>query len=65
MGELAACAAELSSDLILICESWCREDISDAFLQLPGYELIPDLRKDRSDTVNGVGGGYLCTQSKG
>ena len=65
MGELAACAAELSPDLILICESWCREDISDAFLQLPGYELIPDLRKDRSDTVNGVGGGLLVYAKQG
>ena len=65
MGELASCAAELNPDLILICESWCREDISDAFLQLPGYELIPDLRKDREDTVNGVGGGLLVYAKHG
>ncbi len=40
-------------------ESWCHTGITDAFLKIPGYEIQPDVRKDRKDTVNGVGGGLL------
>ncbi len=65
MDELAICFSEVGPDLILICETWCRPDITAAFLQLPGYELIPDLRKDREDTVNGVGGGLLVYARNG
>ena len=65
MDELASCAAEIRPDLILICESWCRTEITDAFLNIAGYELIPDLRKDRVDTVNGVGGGLLVYAKNG
>ena len=65
MDELASCVSEVGPDLILICETWCQPDITAAFLQLPGYELIPDLRKDREDTVNGVGGGLLVYARNG
>jgi hypothetical protein len=32
---------------------------------LDGYDLITDLRKDRSDTTNGIGGGLLVYARKG
>jgi len=59
IGELMATAADLEPDLILVTESWCREDITNAYLDITGYELQADLRKDRTDTTNGVGGGLL------
>ena len=49
----------MDPDLILIIESWCSEDISDAFLSIPGYELQTNLRVDREDTAGGRGGGLL------
>ena len=45
--------------MILVTESWCNSDISDAYLSIDGYELQPDLRTDRSDTAQGRGGGLL------
>jgi hypothetical protein len=49
----------LDPDLILVMESWCNEQITDAFLTFPGYELLQDLRKDRYNTDIGRGGGLL------
>jgi hypothetical protein len=40
-----------------VTESWCNEDISNAFLSLDGYELVPDLIMDRETTARGRGGG--------
>jgi hypothetical protein len=57
--ELSCTASEYKPDLILVTESWCHTGITDAFLKIPGYEIQPDVRKDRKDTVNGVGGGLL------
>jgi hypothetical protein len=54
----------LDPDLILVTESWCSEQITDAFLSFPGYELIKDLRKDRYDTDRGRGGGLLVYAKK-
>ena len=52
-------ANDMNLDLILLTESWCSENISDAFLSIPGYELQRDLRVDREDTAGGRGGGLL------
>ena len=41
--ELQCVAAEKRPDLILITESWCNDDITNAFLAIDGYELVPDL----------------------
>jgi Reverse transcriptase (RNA-dependent DNA polymerase)/Endonuclease-reverse transcriptase len=49
----------MDPDLILVTESWCNNQITDAFLALPGYELINELRRDRYDTDRGRGGGLL------
>jgi hypothetical protein len=57
--ELACVASTLQPDLILITESWCNSEISDAFLSVDGYEVQPDLRLDRQDTAQGRGGGLL------
>jgi len=57
--ELACLTSEKKPDLILITESWCNPNVNDAYLALPGYHLQPDLRADRLDTANGIGGGLL------
>ena len=43
----------------MLTETWCNDQITDMFLKIPGYELQTDLRKDREDTRNGIGGGLL------
>ena len=62
--ELDAVASDLQPDIILICESWCNSNISEANLNINGYELQQDLRTDRSDTTNGIGGGGLVVYSR-
>ncbi len=57
--ELCFVASVKSPDLILVTESWCNQKVTNAFLSIPGYEVQPDLRRDRSDTVRGIGGGLL------
>ncbi len=57
--ELSCAASEHRPDIILLTETWCHQDISDAFLSIDGYELVPDLRMDRADTAHGRGGGLL------
>ncbi len=52
-------------DLILVTESWCNTDITDAFLSIDGYELQTDLRMDRDDTARGRGGGLLVYAKTG
>lgn len=59
ISELHVLAAETNPDLILITESWCNESICNSYLNINGYELVNELRKDRCDTKNGVGGGLL------
>jgi hypothetical protein len=57
--ELTSNVSDMDPDLIFLTESWCNNQITDAFLSLPGYELIQELRKDRFDTDRGRGGGLL------
>jgi len=57
--ELSCVADAVKPDLILVTESWCNGDISDAYLGIDGYELLPDLRQDRENTAKGRGGGLL------
>jgi hypothetical protein len=58
-------SAESKPDLILVTESWCNINVTNAYLKVPGYELQPDLRIDRSDTANGIGGGLLVYAKEG
>ncbi len=59
MNELSCTAADIDPDIILVCETWCNDDIQNSFLSVPGYDLINDLRVDRTDTHLGKGGGLL------
>ena len=59
LNDLSILINDHDPDLILISETWCNEDISNALLNIPGYIIEPELRKDRNDTMNGIGGGVL------
>jgi len=59
LGELAAVTQDLDPDIILLTESWCNSNVLDASLSIEGYRLETDLRKDITDTGNGIGGGLL------
>ena len=63
--ELAVLANDTNPDLILITESWCHGEITNAYLTLPGYDLQTDLRLDREDTARGAGGGLLVYVKNG
>jgi hypothetical protein len=52
-------AKDLNPDLILLTETWCSDDTTNEFLSIDGYTLQTDLRRDRTDTANGAGGGLL------
>ena len=65
VNDLNATACDLKPDLILITESWCNDSIENNVLYLNDYEIISDLRKDRFDTTNGIGGGLLVYSRKG
>ena len=43
-------------DMVCITETWAHKNIFNAKLSLSGYTLEPELRVDRSDTTNGIGG---------
>jgi hypothetical protein len=49
----------LSPDVILIVETWTHQGIKTALLNIPGYEIDKDLRRDICDTNQGVGGGLI------
>lgn len=57
--------SEHDPDIILITESWCNPDITDAMLKVTNYTLETELRKDRTDTHNGIGGGLLVYSKNG
>ena len=59
INELAAYSATSKPDIILICESWCNDSTQNSSLSIPDYQLETDLRLDRHDTGNGLGGGLL------
>ena len=63
--KLSCTANEINPDLILLTESWCSENISDAFLALPSYELKKDLQIDREDTAGCRGGALLVYSRNG
>ena len=63
--DLEATSYDIKPDLILITESWCNDTISDNVLNITGYNLVSELRKDRIDTTNGIGGGILVYSKQG
>ena len=46
-------------DIVLLSETWNSDKITNAMLSIPGYSLEPELRMDRKDTTNGIGGGLM------
>ena len=44
---------------MILTETWCNSNRSIDILQIPGYTIEESLRKDRQDTVNGIGGGII------
>ena len=63
--ELEANVAVLDPDIILLTETWCNQSIPDAALSINNYVLETDLRRDRNNTANGVGGGLLVYAKPG
>ena len=65
LDDLTVLVFEEKPDLILITETWCNADINNAMLSVQGYNIEPELRTDRQDTVNGIGGGLLVYVKSG
>ena len=63
--ELEAVSTDLKPDVILLCETWCNTSTNIASLNIHGYELLTDLRRDRHDTANGIGGGLIVYARNG
>ena len=59
INDLCILINDCAPDLILVSETWFNPDISNAMLNIPGYFIEPDLRLDRTDTMNGIGGGLI------
>jgi hypothetical protein len=59
LGELAAVAQESEPDIVLLTETWCNKATTNASQAPENYNLECDLRRDRSDTTAGIGGGLL------
>ena len=51
------CASSKKPDIICICETFCNDQHSDAYLALTGYEIIS--RRDGRDTSKGIARGLL------
>jgi len=56
---LEAILTILNPDIILLTETWLHSNIDSATLYIPGFTVEPELRRDRNDTTNGIGGGLL------
>ena len=59
LDELQLFLYDKDPDLVIITETWLNDQISNAMLSIQGYEIENDLRHDREDTVNGIGGGII------
>ena len=55
--ELESLCYENNPDIVIVTETWCNTNVSDALLNIPGYYI--GIRCDRVDTANGIGGGIL------
>ena len=49
----------IKPDIIIVCETWCNAMVSSDILNIDGYNIDNNLRKDRTDTTNGAGGGII------
>ena len=55
--ELRVVVSDLKPDIVCLTECWTNEQIDNGLLAIEGYELV--VRKDRTDTAGGRGGGIL------
>ena len=62
--ELTCLTNELKPDLILVTETWAHQDINSAHLNVDGYEIQTDLRRDRVDTSQGGEGEFWYMQNQ-
>ena len=65
LNDLEILVDERDPDLIFICETWLNNNICNSTLNIEGYNLEQELRIDRTDTVNGIGGGILVYSKPG
>jgi hypothetical protein len=65
INELNVTVAEEEPELIFISETWCGPHITNAELTVAGYQLEAELRRDRTDTTAGIGGGLLVYSKMG
>ena len=63
--ELEVVTEDLKPDKILLSETWCNSSTNLASLSIENYELMTDLKRDRNDTANGIGGGLLVYARNG
>jgi len=63
--ELKIVVSESDPDIVIITESWCNNNISNSLLKIEGLILCYELRLDRNDTANGIGGGLLVYVREG
>jgi hypothetical protein len=59
INKLSAVADDRKPDLVLLPETWCNTSTDNATLTIPDFNLELELRRDREDTGQGVGGGLL------
>ena len=59
INDLEILVSDHEPDLILVTESWCSNNISNSEISIDNYFIEPSLRLDRTDTLNGIGGGLL------
>ena len=57
--------SDLKPDIVILTETWCHDQLSNEILNIPGYNIDPNLRKDRTDTDNGRGGGIIVYTKSG
>ena len=62
---LSVTSSDHEPDIIYITETWNNGSICNPLLNIPGYHIDPDLRIDRQDTANGIGGGIIVNVRAG
>ena len=65
INDLEVLLNEQEPDFVLIAETWLNDDTNTAMLNIEGYYIDPDLRLDRKDTLNGIGGGLIVYIKEG
>jgi Endonuclease-reverse transcriptase len=65
LNEIEAVLQDLKPDIVLLCETWCNTNLTNAMLNIEGYNFQNDLRMDRTDTANGIGGGLAVYTKTG